>query len=122
MRRLAISTLLVATGFVAGLVVTGRMRTATESRAETPPADVQAPPPAARPVAAALAPAGAPDEGRIVCACFNIGLNRIATCIRDSGLISAEQIGATLKAGTNCGSCIPELKELIGHVRCGQAA
>ena len=65
MRRLAISTLLVATGFVAGLVVTGRMRTATESRAETPPADVQAPPPAARPVAAALAPAGAPDFTRI---------------------------------------------------------
>jgi assimilatory nitrate reductase catalytic subunit len=68
------------------------------------------------------APANAPDEGRIVCSCFNVGLNRIAAAIRDGGLTSAEQIGAALKAGTNCGSCIPELKELIGHVRCGQAA
>ena len=68
------------------------------------------------------APADAPDEGRIVCSCFNVGLNRIAAAIRDGGLTSAEQIGAALKAGTNCGSCIPELKELIGHVRCGQAA
>jgi assimilatory nitrate reductase catalytic subunit len=68
------------------------------------------------------APADAPDEGRTVCSCFNVGLNRIAAAIRDGGLTSAEQIGAALKAGTNCGSCIPELKELIGHVRCGQAA
>jgi assimilatory nitrate reductase catalytic subunit len=68
------------------------------------------------------APADAPDEGRIVCSCFNVGLNRIAAAIRDGSLTSAEQIGATLKAGTNCGSCIPELKELIGHARCGQAA
>jgi assimilatory nitrate reductase catalytic subunit len=68
------------------------------------------------------APADAPDEGRTVCSCFNIGLNRIAAAIRDGGLTSAEQIGVALKAGTNCGSCIPELKELIGHVRCGQAA
>jgi assimilatory nitrate reductase catalytic subunit len=68
------------------------------------------------------APADAPDDGRTVCSCFNVGLNRIAAAIRDGGLTSAEQIGATLKAGTNCGSCIPELKELIGHVRCGQAA
>jgi assimilatory nitrate reductase catalytic subunit len=68
------------------------------------------------------APANAPDEGRTVCSCFNVGLNRIAAAIRDGGLTSAEQIGAALKAGTNCGSCIPELKELIGHVRCGQAA
>jgi assimilatory nitrate reductase catalytic subunit len=67
-------------------------------------------------------PADTPDEGRTVCSCFNVGLNRIAAAIRDGGLTSAEQIGAVLKAGTNCGSCIPELKELIGHVRCGQAA
>ncbi|UEM02016.1 molybdopterin-dependent oxidoreductase [Skermanella rosea] len=68
------------------------------------------------------APAGGPDEGRVVCACFNVGLNRIACAIRDGGLTSAEQVGAALKAGTNCGSCIPELKELIADARRDQAA
>jgi assimilatory nitrate reductase catalytic subunit len=28
-------------------------------------------------------------------------------------LISVEQIGKALNAGTNCGSCIPELKGLL---------
>ncbi len=35
MRRIAVTLVLVSAGFAAGLVVTGRMRTATDSRAET---------------------------------------------------------------------------------------
>jgi hypothetical protein len=31
------------------------------------------------------------------------------------GANSAAEIGAKLKAGTNCGSCIPELKRLIAE-------
>ena len=31
------------------------------------------------------------------------------------GARSAADIGAKLKAGTNCGSCIPELKRLIAQ-------
>jgi len=30
-----------------------------------------------------------------------------------NGLGSAEDIGAVLKAGANCGSCVPELKRLL---------
>ncbi|MCJ9729566.1 bacterioferritin-associated ferredoxin, partial [Bradyrhizobium sp. PRIMUS42] len=30
-----------------------------------------------------------------------------------AGARTAAEIGAKLKAGTNCGSCIPELKRLI---------
>ena len=30
------------------------------------------------------------------------------------GLSTPAAIGAALKAGTNCGSCIPELKKLLG--------
>jgi assimilatory nitrate reductase catalytic subunit len=33
--------------------------------------------------------------------------------IRDKNLETAAEIGAVLKAGTNCGSCIPELKKLL---------
>ena len=32
-----------------------------------------------------------------------------------SGARSAAEIGLKLKAGTNCGSCIPELKRLIAQ-------
>jgi Do/DeqQ family serine protease len=63
MRRLALSALLLAAGFMAGLVVTGRMRTATESRADTAvePRSAQA----QRPVTAAAASPGAPDFTRV---------------------------------------------------------
>jgi assimilatory nitrate reductase catalytic subunit len=58
-------------------------------------------------------PVGGQDHGKTVCACFNVGMNTITQAIRDDHLVSIEEIGAALKAGTNCGSCIPELKILI---------
>lgn len=62
--------------------------------------------------------AGAPlegdfDVGRIVCSCFTVGEKTICAAIKEQKLNTAEQIGACLKAGTNCGSCVPELKELL---------
>jgi serine protease Do len=67
MRRLALSLLLVVSGFAAGLVVTGRMRIATDSRAaEAPPAAAEQRP--ASTPAAPNAPAftgGGPDFTRI---------------------------------------------------------
>jgi assimilatory nitrate reductase catalytic subunit len=47
-----------------------------------------------------------------VCSCFGVGRNRIVAAIR-SGCDSAEALGRKLQCGTNCGSCIPELKTLI---------
>ncbi|MCX7320535.1 MAG: molybdopterin-dependent oxidoreductase, partial [Hyphomicrobiales bacterium] len=49
---------------------------------------------------------GAANPGPIVCACFGVGRNRICDAIA-AGAGSAAEIGAELKAGTNCGSCIP---------------
>ncbi len=60
-------------------------------------------------------PAGQKDVGRIVCACFSVGVNTLMEAIRDQNLKSVEEIGAALKAGTNCGSCIPELKSLLAE-------
>jgi assimilatory nitrate reductase catalytic subunit len=56
---------------------------------------------------------GQTDAGRIVCACFSVGVNTILEAIQSGNLASAEQIGEALKAGTNCGSCVPELKALL---------
>ena len=32
-----------------------------------------------------------------------------------SGCVTATDIGARLKAGTNCGSCVPEIKALLAQ-------
>ncbi len=64
---------------------------------------------AARPLAAVE------DAGPTVCACFNVGRNTLMRAIQRDSLHSVEALGLSLKAGTNCGSCIPELKELIGQ-------
>jgi assimilatory nitrate reductase catalytic subunit len=53
-----------------------------------------------------------PDAGRIVCACFGVGENDLSQAIAQ-GVNSVEALGIRLKAGSNCGSCIPELKKLL---------
>jgi assimilatory nitrate reductase catalytic subunit len=57
---------------------------------------------------------GLANAGPIVCACFGVGRTTICDAIA-AGANSAAAIGAQLKAGTNCGSCIPELKRLIAQ-------
>ena len=57
---------------------------------------------------------GLANAGPIVCACFGVGRTTICDAIA-AGARSAAEIGAKLKAGTNCGSCIPELKRLIAQ-------
>ena len=57
---------------------------------------------------------GGADEGPNVCACFGVPQGRIVAAIA-AGATSAAAIGEKLKAGTNCGSCIPELKRLVAE-------
>lgn len=48
----------------------------------------------------------------VICSCFQVREASISTAIRQ-GCHSYQQLGQQLKCGTNCGSCIPELKALI---------
>jgi assimilatory nitrate reductase catalytic subunit len=57
---------------------------------------------------------GLASAGPIVCACFGVGRTIIYSAIV-AGAGTAAEIGLQLKAGTNCGSCIPELKRLIAQ-------
>jgi assimilatory nitrate reductase catalytic subunit len=57
---------------------------------------------------------GLAGTGPIVCACFGVGRNAICDVI-EQGACTPAAIGASLKAGTNCGSCIPELKRLLAQ-------
>ncbi|MEN8169173.1 MAG: molybdopterin-dependent oxidoreductase [Pseudomonadota bacterium] len=58
-------------------------------------------------------PVASDDAGPTVCACFGVGRNTLVKKIREEGVASVEGLGAALKAGTNCGSCIPELKGIL---------
>lgn len=61
----------------------------------------------------ALDSGGLSDIGEIVCSCFQVGEQTIKEAIVFEGCTSVESLGEKLKCGTNCGSCIPELKEFF---------
>lgn len=67
---------------------------------------------ARRTLLAGRSPDGLADSGPTICACFAVGLTAIRSAIRD-GAGDVEAIGRALKAGTNCGSCRPEIRRLI---------
>ncbi|QRV23609.1 nitrate reductase [Marinomonas foliarum] len=60
-------------------------------------------------------PANLEDKGDIVCSCYQIGSKQIEKAVT-SGVCSVDGLGARLKCGTNCGSCLPELKRFIPTV------
>ena len=53
------------------------------------------------------------DAGRVVCACFGVGINTIKQAVENDKRVTVEKIGELLKAGTNCGSCVPEIRNII---------
>jgi assimilatory nitrate reductase catalytic subunit len=59
---------------------------------------------------------GTKVSGKIICSCFSVSEENILAAVRADGLTTPAQLGARLKAGTNCGSCIPELKKLLQAV------
>jgi len=60
---------------------------------------------------------GVADAGPIVCACFGVGLHTIRDAISSGAVVSVEAIGQSLRAGTNCGSCLPELRKIVAGTK-----
>ncbi len=61
-------------------------------------------------------PLAVPERGRQVCSCFDVGEAQIGAALdRCSGPIDARlaQVQAELRCGTNCGSCLPELRRIV---------
>ena len=56
-------------------------------------------------------PTGSSSRGRIVCNCLNVSETQIITAIAAGADMVALQ--AELKCGTECGSCVPELKRMV---------
>ncbi len=67
-------------------------------------------------------PADVPDPGPVLCSCFGVGINTIVEAIETGGLMSVETVGEALQAGTNCGSCRPEIAALLNRPRIREAA
>jgi assimilatory nitrate reductase catalytic subunit len=55
------------------------------------------------------------ESGPIVCSCFSVGRSTLLRAIRTQALVSADAVGKALRAGTNCGSCVPEIKALVAE-------
>jgi assimilatory nitrate reductase catalytic subunit len=49
----------------------------------------------------------------VVCACFGVKLDAVRKAVASGEASTLAQIGRKLRAGTNCGSCLSELKRLI---------
>lgn len=63
-------------------------------------------------VLAGRAGAAEQDQGAVVCACYEVGRNRIVAAIA-AGSTTVAAVGAVTNAGTNCGSCRSEISGLI---------
>lgn len=57
-------------------------------------------------------PGNGQSTGPIICACEGVGQKTIQAAF-ESGLTSVSDVGKCTGAGTNCGSCQPELKALL---------
>ena len=64
---------------------------------------------------------GMADRGPMVCACFGVSQGAIRKAI-EGGAWDAVAVGAAVKAGTNCGSCVPEIRKMIAATRVLEAA
>ncbi len=53
----------------------------------------------------------------VICACFQIGTHAVREAVTCGRVRSLDDIGRELRAGTNCGSCLPELKRILSHER-----
>ncbi|TEW55766.1 nitrate reductase [Psychromonas sp. RZ22] len=52
-------------------------------------------------------------QGKIICACKQVGINTITNAIQEQGCYSLDSIKECTGAGTGCGSCLPEIATII---------
>lgn len=62
------------------------------------------------------------ETGPTVCSCFGVGRNTICDAIREKDLKTVPEVTACLKAGGNCGSCVPEIKVILIETRVRETA
>ena len=71
-------------------------------------------------VGSASAPQGFKPRGKVVCNCFNVTKSEIVDFFATSSVDGHQKLSALQaekKCGTNCGSCLPELRTLVASSR-----
>ena len=73
----------------------------------------------------ATAPVAVRSRGKLVCSCFNVTEPEISAQLTDTAGTGEERLASlqtALQCGTNCGSCLPELKRLVHASMAGEPA
>src|SRR5690606_5300185 len=60
-----------------------------------------------------LALAGETATSQLVCSCFRVTDKQIQHAMAQDGCVTLNQLQSKLKCGTNCGSCLPEVNQLL---------
>jgi assimilatory nitrate reductase catalytic subunit len=68
-----------------------------------------------------IAPQPVVPRGKIICNCFDVSEQSITQCLQQTATSDPDDLLAVLQTkldcGTNCGSCLPELKNMVAsHV------
>jgi assimilatory nitrate reductase catalytic subunit len=53
------------------------------------------------------------SSSKLICSCYRVTDQHIKQAMDQYGCDSLDQVQAQLKCGTNCGSCLPEVKKLV---------
>jgi assimilatory nitrate reductase catalytic subunit len=69
-------------------------------------------------IPSAVTPTGFAPRGNVVCNCFNVSESAIVDALRDNRVAAGDALAHVRKelhCGTNCGSCLPEVRRLIAR-------
>ena len=58
---------------------------------------------------------GIMESGPVICACFGVGLAAIHEALTSRKAAGVDEIGMALRAGTKCGTCLPELRSIVAQ-------
>jgi NAD(P)H-nitrite reductase large subunit len=56
------------------------------------------------------------EEDVEICNCLGIMKSEIVKAIKDKGLKTVEQVQDETNAGTVCGSCIPDIEDILNEI------
>lgn len=56
------------------------------------------------------------DRPRLVCRCLGVASPRIFAAVRADGLRSVDEVTKAVRAGGGCGTCHPEIEEILADV------
>lgn len=60
------------------------------------------------------------EEGNIVCQCYGITDTKLKRIIRENNLHSAEDVTNFTKAGGGCGTCVPDIENILNEIWAGK--